>query len=602
MWPFLSDTGRVNRLIGLPPSKRFEPGVSGGRVVHSHYFGVPVTWREEPFEWVFEQWFSVTRVFDAPLPVERVGTTTTLTPLSDQRTQIDVTVHIVPRNILGSAAGWIVVGQKMLRDLQRAYRTLGAAALEARIIPPQRKPSVNREQLAAGAQRLQQFQLSAPLIERLITHLSSADDPDVLRMRPFALADQWNESRDETLRMCLYATRAGLLDMEWEVLCPSCRGITAQKHELADLVDQEHCPACNIRYDVNFDESVELRFSVNSAVRDAYDITFCVGGPANSRHIAAQIRLPPGSEKSLSLRLAAGEYHLRAIESRQSAVLSVTPTATTRNADLRVTAPDTESDAQAVLPGEATLLLHNPLEQPVLAVLEESSWNAQATRASLVTSLEEFRRLFSSEVLAPGLGLAVRNLTFLFSDLKESTAIYDTIGDAPAFARVRDHFDSMRRIISSHNGALVKTIGDAVMAVFSSAEAGLAAAMDIQHEFISGEITRGHPALRVKLGLHCGPCIAVNANNVLDYFGSTVNVAARTQGESTGGDIVVTADMLADAGVQRLIEQSDFASETFDRTLRGMQQQFTLCRLWSSERAQLRRSEHEQQADEVVVT
>jgi adenylate cyclase len=213
-------------------------------------------------------------------------------------------------------------------------------------------------------------------------------------------------------------------------------------------------------------------------------------------------------------------------------------------------------------------------------VLEQSAWSAQAASAALVTALAEFRQLFSSEVLAPGLGVSIRNLTFLFSDLKDSTAIYDTIGDSPAYARVRDHFDVMNRIIANWRGALVKTIGDAVMAVFPSVEDAIEASLEIQREFTAGEIALGNPALKVKLGLHRGPCIAVNANDLLDYFGSTVNIAARVQAASVGGDIVVTHEVLSDPGVQRVIEREAPAIESFERELKGFTQAFTLYRLW----------------------
>lgn len=114
--------------------------------------------------------------------------------------------------------------------------------------------------------------------------------------------------------------------------------------------------------------------------------------------------------------------------------------------------------------------------QQRLLLVEQASWTAENASAALVTSLQEFRDLFSTEVLAPGLSLGIRNLAILFTDLKGSTAMYERIGDAPAFARVRDHFAVLTEAISAHEGALVKTIGDAVMAVFCSPAQAVAAA------------------------------------------------------------------------------------------------------------------------------
>ena len=63
-------------------------------------------------------------------------------------------------------------------------------------------------------------------------------------------------------------------------------------------------------------------------------------------------------------------------------------------------------------------------------------------------------------------GIGVKDITILFTDLKGSTALYERIGDLKAFSLVHRHFDSLEQVINNHNGAIVKTIGDAVMATF----------------------------------------------------------------------------------------------------------------------------------------
>jgi adenylate cyclase len=588
LWPLLSDTDRVNRMIGLPAFERAEPNEDLTQIIHGHFLGVPVSWREYPFEWVFEQEFSVERAFAPPVPVERLVTRTRLTPLEDGRTRAEVYVGLAPRlGPVGALGGRLVVGQKMLRDLRGAYRTLGALAAAAGAVapPPLRPAQVNQGRLAAGAERLRQFGISPRLAERLAAHLRTADDPEVVKMRPFALADRWGERRLDVLRLFLYATRAGLLDLEWDVLCPNCRGPSVRARTLADLAQNAHCTSCNIRYDVNFDESVELRFSVSPMVRDAVDLSYCIGGPASTRHILAQLWLPAGGTKELRLRLPAGSYRVRSRQFTATAAFEADPLLAERRAAIRLGEGDITIDAPALAAGEAALTLRNETGSSLLVVIEQTAWSAQAASAALVSTLDEFRQLFSAEVLAPGLGISIRTLTFLFSDLKDSTRIYDSLGDSPAYARVRDHFDVMRELIARHNGALVKTIGDAVMAVFTSADDGLRAALEIQEVFTAGEIARGNPALQVKLGLHRGPCIAVNANGLLDYFGSTVNIAARVQGESVGGDIVVTEELLADPEVQALLAQVAPAHERFNRDLKGISRSPTLYRLWPAAEA-----------------
>jgi class 3 adenylate cyclase len=582
LWPLLSDTGRIDRAIGIPAFERSTLEADLSFAVRSHYRGVPVAWSEFPYEWVYEQWYQVERAFQPPVPVKRLMTRTTLSRLPSGGTHVGVVVSFEPRGLLGRTVAPLYIGQKMLRDLLRAYRSFADLALAAANATPlpARPPAVNDERMRLAAERLRQFGMRPALIERLTAHLRTADDPDVLRMRPFALADAWGAERMEVLRLFLYATRAGLLELEWDVLCPNCRGPSVRAQALSDLAENAHCSSCNIRYDVNFDESVELRFGVSPDIREAADLAYCIGGPANTRHIVSQIWLPPRASKQLRLRMAAGDYRLRTRQLSTWAALRVAEGAPAQAAGIRLSTEAVEVSAPRLAPGQVELTLTNPSDESLLVILEQTAWSAQAVSAAMVTALDEFRQLFSSQVLAPGLGVSIRNLTFLFSDLKGSTMLYDTIGDSPAYARVRDHFDVMKSIIARWRGALVKTIGDAVMAVFPSAEDAVEASLEIQREFTSGRSALSDPQLRVKLGLHRGPCIAVNANDLLDYFGSTVNIAARVQNESVGGDIVVTPEVLNDPGVRGVLARERLAQEPFERELKGFSQAFALTRLW----------------------
>ncbi len=581
LWPLLSDTARIDRALGLPAFERSALQPDLAFKVHSHYLGVPVAWHEYPYEWVFEQWYQVNRTFEAPVPVRQLMTRTTLIELPGSRSHVDVLIEFEPRGLLGRTLAPLFIGRKLMRDLLDAYRSFAQLARTADQIapPPARTPSFSAERLALAAERLRQSGAHSALAERLAEHLRSADDPEVIRMRPFALADAWGADRLEVLRLFLYATRAGLLDLEWDVLCPNCRGPSLRAGQLQDLTADAHCSSCNIRYDINFDESVELRFTANPDIRAAADLAYCIGGPGNTRHIVAQVWLPAHASKPLRLELAAGDYRLRTRQLAPMARMHADTADCARQTSIRLSDDDLRVQQPHLAAGEVELMLENATDASLLVVLEQTAWSAQAVSAALVTSMTEFRQLFSSQVLAPGLGVSIRNLTFLFSDLQGSTALYDQIGDSPAYARVRDHFEVMSAIIARRRGALVKTIGDAVMAVFASVEDALAAGVEIQREFTSGQIARGDPPLRVKLGLHRGPCIAVNANDLLDYFGTTVNIAARVQNESAGGDIVVTAELLSDPGVRDLLRSEGLSIEPFQRDLKGFSQAFALARL-----------------------
>ena len=95
---------------------------------------------------------------------------------------------------------------------------------------------------------------------------------------------------------------------------------------------------------------------------------------------------------------------------------------------------------------------------------------------------QAFRDLFRSEVIKAQEGIAVRDITLLFTDLKGSTALYDRIGDLNAFALVQQHFDLLQDVVTSHHGAIIKTIGDAVMATFLEPADAVAAALSMRNE------------------------------------------------------------------------------------------------------------------------
>ena len=168
-------------------------------------------------------------------------------------------------------------------------------------------------------------------------------------------------------------------------------------------------------------------------------------------------------------------------------------------------------------------------------------------------SNQTFVDLFADETIVDGEGLAVRLLALLFTDLKASTELYDRIGDLKAFDLVRMHFDYLRESIAANSGALVKTIGDAVMASFVDPLDGLRAALDMQARIARLNADAGGELIRLKVGLHAGACLAVTLNDRLDYFGQTVNIAARVQSLAGADEIVVTDDVLSLPGAAELV-------------------------------------------------
>jgi class 3 adenylate cyclase len=229
-----------------------------------------------------------------------------------------------------------------------------------------------------------------------------------------------------------------------------------------------------------------------------------------------------------------------------------------------------------------TLHFENFTSAEQLFVLERTSWSDRAVTAAEVTTLQVFRDLFSNELLRPGERISVGNMTVLFTDLRDSTSFYQQIGDAPAFGRVLDHFGVLREAIVGEDGAIVKTIGDAVMAVFRRPVSAVRAILNAQQRLAFPP--DGAPPLYLKAGVHHGPCIAVTMNDRLDYFGSVVNLAARLERLSSGEDVIISEAIHHDPEVAEFLSSPEhqFVVERFEAQLKGFdKEQFRLWRVHS---------------------
>ena len=183
---------------------------------------------------------------------------------------------------------------------------------------------------------------------------------------------------------------------------------------------------------------------------------------------------------------------------------------------------------------------------------------------------QTFRDVYKADNLNIDQRLKITSLTFLFTDLKGSTALYERVGDLAAFDLVRAHFHALLEIISSEKGAVVKTIGDAVMATFIRPEHALAAGLRMRSAMAALNVQRGTEDLIVKIGIHEGPCLAVMLNERQDYFGQTVNIAARVQSLSTSQEIHITGPVINSPAVATILEKEAIRPIQKQAALRGI--------------------------------
>jgi class 3 adenylate cyclase len=406
------------------------------------------------------------------------------------------------------------------------------------------------------------------ITEHLVNLVRFADDATLLRLRPYALADAWKIPRTGALRAMLHATRVGMLNLQWDVVCPLCRGAKSTASTLSELQAHVYCECCHASIDADeFERSVELTFRPPASIRMLDVQAYCVGGPMVTPHIVVQQLLAPRSTKSAPIRMEPGEYRLRTMDRAGGQTVIVDDTDDRMDSHLEVPAASWP-DADAHIGRRTSLRMTNESDNDELLILERRKWADDAVTAAEAFRLQDFRDLFSRETLRAGQHLAVGSVAVLFTDVRGSTRLYRDIGDAVAFARIREHFDVLRTAVTRENGVLVKTIGDAVMAVFETPEAGVRAV--IRAAELLGASPEGVQPVQLKAGLHYGPCIAVTLNDALDYFGSTVNVAARLGELADGGEIVVSDAAYLGGAIGDLAASLSLDTLSFDAMLKGI--------------------------------
>ena len=560
LWPLVADTNRFNRDTGLPSLQNLEKPNSTGnnarRRLRFYRMGLPITWEEDPFEWVRPYRFGVERRYSTgPLKVMRVLLQMEKKPGSG--TVLTYEVWASAANLFGRLAIPVQIGILSARSFVQTFLRYDQVIQQGHVPEGKSSPKFvqgGKSRLAQLRHELNRQNAHPQAADQLSTLIEQGDDLSLAYMRPYTLADYWKTPRKETLETFLWATRIGMLDFRWQLLCPLCRVARDTAKNLARLDPHAHCDTCNIDYEVNFDQMVELSFRPNGAIRQTPEgIEFCVGGPQVTPHVVFQLLLTPGASRSVAPTLEAGRYRLRVLDKQGSLFFKVTPQG---KKQVHFTLSNSDwSTGEIELTSGPTLQIENLGDQERLIIFERMAWGDEAVTAAEVIAMQTFRDLFSNEALRPGDQISVGSTAIVFTDLRDSTVLYRQLGDAPAFGKVMDHFDIMHECVAAEGGAIVKTMGDAVMAVFQQPTAAIRAfraAQDILNAPPPGTLP-----LRLKVGIHYGPAIAVNLNGQMDYFGTTVNLAARMVDFSRGSDLIISSEVREHPAVVRLLQDNN---------------------------------------------
>ncbi|WP_315743547.1 MULTISPECIES: adenylate/guanylate cyclase domain-containing protein [unclassified Bradyrhizobium] len=433
--------------------------------------------------------------------------------------------------------------------------------------------------------------------------IANGADHELNRVNVLDFSKRTGLDEERVISGFIHAARIGLFDLTWNVLCPGCGGVLDAHGTLKSLrSDEYHCGLCACGYEATVDQQVEAAFTVSPRIRpiaahdphslpiwDYFKQVFWSSGVDFDEASMASL----SNDVVLDAReLAAGDHDTVSLSLPHQFIIVFEPvTHAARFIDVQGE-PTGELQQLALkydgvrAPVETTVLRPGPLQLaldnksglrvlPTVMVAAEALHHLTGRRKPFLTakrmlSNQTFRDVFKADQLNIDQRLKITSLTFLFTDLKSSTALYERVGDLAAFDLVRAHFRALLEIINAEKGAVVKTIGDAVMATFIRPENALAAGLRMRAAMKELNQERGTEDLVVKIGIHEGPCLAVMLNDRQDYFGQTVNIAARVQSLSTAQEIHLTAPVIEAPGVVDILQKAHITPIQKHAALRGV--------------------------------
>jgi class 3 adenylate cyclase len=350
--------------------------------------------------------------------------------------------------------------------------------------------------------------------------------------------------------------------LNWQMHCPHCNMVTDSFHSLRETKSLSNCKMCEKDYTPDFKDRVEVTFSLTKDIEDLELPAFCT--PPPSLFPLIEFVLPKGSSSENTLELPEGEYRYFCPITLSKGILYVNGNSSDTQ-EIEVNQLEGEFDKKEIhiQSGKVHFVAKNPTAPIAGLFLHKNVLNDEIPISSLKPRLNGltlqhfplFSKLFGAEVLSGRERLLISSVTLLFTDITASTKMYETLGDIKAYNIVRDHFDILLNEIQSKNGIIVKTIGDAVMASFpknsNAFESIFSASKKMKEYNLAKEIPE---KVFLKIGVHRGSAILVNLNDRLDYFGSTVNKAARIQSISKTEQISISEEVFLDKEVQSILK------------------------------------------------
>ncbi len=561
LWPFVSDTDRLNRAIGLPPvlfTDKDDEGVTR-RTGQLRKLGLLVEWREHPFEWIREREHSVFRSYSRG-PFKALWNRVQLAPRPGGGTDLTHEVWVDTKGAFGRVVAWLEIEKKTARALDRVYRQIDSRLVDPQPTDPFEEshcPSSEQSRHIDTAERaLIERHLEVALVKRLTELLRHGPAHLLASIRPYALADLWRVGREETIDLCLNAANVGLLDLAWDLVCPKCMSPHESTTSLGQIEKTGTCSPCATSYERDLGDSVELVFRPHPEVRGIAAATYCAGAPALRPHVFAQQRLAAGETRTFTMSLPPGDYRVARARGASVWDFSASPTGFISECGISLDADAIAASPGVVRAGEITFTVANVTLRDDVVRIEIPGLRKDSVSAAAAMTLPHFRDFFSNELLAEGQNMSVRRLAFLFLEFAGDAGLFQEKGDAVAWAA----FQKLDAIIDEQLRALRGVRVPASVGSYATAFGTCSAAVDAGLRILVSARDASAP-FSLRAGVHEGPCIALTRGGSTEYFGKTIHRGQALLAEAPVGGLVLSVTVAADRATAQLIHGSKATGE-----------------------------------------
>lgn len=567
LWPFVSDTSEINRMLGL---KKINIKDKNGKLYCSRKSGIFFNkWEEMPWEWETAKEIKIVRIYSrGALYYLRIHCF--LSKTEDNFTALTIYLTLIPRN----PAAYLILKrsvklyERKFKQLLEEFRTGRLKGFNSSETEGLEKYAISdlsddyknyEDKLNPIRDNLSDHGIEVTVIYRLLNYIITSSDNSLYRIRPKILSPVLAVESGTLIPLLLYSCRYGLLDLSWDIVCPRCRQVIKKHQHLSSIEKDAYCVSCSHNFSTGDMDSIEISFSVNPGIRKTDYELFCSSEIARKPHILLNRTLRYGNTFNFIIPDIETILRSRTRDKKSDGILEVS-----RDANIRSLYWDDLSCASNLKcsPG-SSIVLNNDYRDNELFTIETGEADKYALRPYELFNYYEFRDLFPNESITYGNPIDIGIQNILIIDVSESISAFKNSGDMESYNIIEKYFSKVGEIAKKYRGVIVKSTGELSVLSFNKPLDALQCSTRLISVFDgSGEIP-----LSARIVINRGPCIAVNLDSPIDYFGHTVNITSRLRLFTEAGEILMTENFAGEQSVNKYLQDKKYSFKNISRMI-----------------------------------